>query len=105
MYLSGCKYIDGDVAHQVEQRIENPCVVGSSPTIATKHAPLDKSGKVASLKRKSSLGSTPRGGTNNLTNNGVCHIIEYGTLTQRKSLGLRNQRSGVQIPHVPPTGT
>ena len=55
--------MNGDVAHQVEQRIENPCVVGSSPTIATKHAPLDKSGKVASLKRKSSLGSTPRGGT------------------------------------------
>ena len=75
--------MNGDVAHQVEQRIENPCVVGSSPTIATKHAPLDKSGKVASLKRKSSLGSTPRGGTNNLTNNGVCHIIHiWGTLTQ-----------------------
>ena len=55
--------MNGDVAHQVEQRSENPCVVGSSPTIATKHAPLDKSGKVASLKRKSSLGSTPRGGT------------------------------------------
>ena len=27
--------MNGDVAHQVEQRIENPCVVGSSPTVAT----------------------------------------------------------------------
>ena len=55
--------MNGDVAHQVEQRIENPCVVGSSPTIATKHAPLDKSGKVASLKRKSSASSTLARGT------------------------------------------
>ena len=98
--------MNGDVAHQVEQRIENPCVVGSSPTIATKHAPLDKSGKVASLKRKSSLGSTPRGGTNSLTNNGVCHTIHIWDINSvRKSLGLRNQWSGVQIPHVPPIGT
>ena len=26
---------DGDVAHQVEQRTENPCVAGSSPAVAT----------------------------------------------------------------------
>ncbi len=27
---------NGDVAHQVEQQTENLCVVGSSPTVATK---------------------------------------------------------------------
>ena len=31
--LSSTKY--GDVAHQVEQRIENPCVAGSSPAVPT----------------------------------------------------------------------
>lgn len=71
-----------------------------------KYAPLDKFGKVASLKRKSSLGSSPRGGTKKLTNNGVCHIIQSWDINSvRKSLGLRNQWSGVQIPHVPPIGT
>ena len=35
----------GDVAHQVEQRIENPRVVGSSPTVATNNAPVDKLAK------------------------------------------------------------
>ena len=35
----GTIYI-GDVAHQVEQRIENPRVVGSSPTVATINAPV-----------------------------------------------------------------
>ena len=39
--------MNGDVAHQVEQRIENPCVAGSSPAVAT----------------------------NNLTNNDICCII------------------------------
>ena len=28
--------LNGDVAHQVEQRIENPCVAGSSPAVPTK---------------------------------------------------------------------
>ena len=97
--------INGDVAHQVEQRIENPRVVGSSPTVATTvqgysqqrlydmlvrfqlHAscvdrsmveqrlkqpsytypvllcPAGQIGKVGSLKRSSSLGSSPRWGT------------------------------------------
>ena len=32
--------IIGDVAHQVEQQTENLCVVGSSPTVATKASPL-----------------------------------------------------------------
>jgi len=45
---------NGLVAQMVEQWIENPCVGGSIPPEAT----------------------------SNLTNNGVCHIIEYGTLTQ-----------------------
>jgi hypothetical protein len=34
-----------------------------SSALRQSNAPLDKSGKVASLKRKSSLGSTPRRGT------------------------------------------
>ena len=60
----------------VEQRTENSCVAGSTPALGTIQCPLGQIGKVASLKRKSSLGSTPRGGTNKLTNNGICRIIE-----------------------------
>ena len=43
-------YFNGDVAHQVEQRIENPRVVGSSPTVATIYAPVVQFGRHASLR-------------------------------------------------------
>ena len=34
--IVGLPIYNGDVAHQVEQQTENLCVVGSSPTVATK---------------------------------------------------------------------
>ena len=45
----------GNVAHQVEQRIENPCVAGSSPAVATKTPLWTNFGKVASLKQRSMI--------------------------------------------------
>ena len=40
----------GNVAPMVEQWTENSCVTGSSPVIATKHAPIDKLAKSLSSK-------------------------------------------------------
>ena len=40
----------GNVAPMVEQWTENSCVTGSSPVIATKHAPVDKLAKSLSSK-------------------------------------------------------
>ena len=45
--------LNGNVAHQVEQRTENPCVAGSSPAVPTIQCPCGQIGKVASLKQRS----------------------------------------------------